>query len=510
MRLAEVRPALGRASERLGHDHALVALIALLGAGLLVRIYFLTVWSPAITGYSDSGIYFQDAVQSVWTDPFRTVGYSMFLRVLHGISAHLIFVTIVQHLLGLATALLFYLAVRRCGGPRGLGLVPAAIIIFGGDQLFLEHSALSDSLLVFLLGAALYCTVRGSQGRAWWVALAGVMVGLGVWVRGEGVALVPVIALWLLFSSGRPTRRTAAVAALALVASLATVSVYVAWRSAETGLSGLTTNSNWYLYGRVAPWADCNKFTAPRGTAYLCEAIPPSRRQLKAGDDYIFATDSPAQQLIGPPFEVSRYPHAMDVLFRWSEAAVLGQPLDYLNAVWLDTIRLFDPNHRSYGSLSADEMMRFLIYGPDRHSGLNEFVTSWQTPLYPNDPPAHHGDIAPLKTWEKLTRVTGVWMAILLALNLAGPWLAVRGTRAGTTLFAATSLTLLFFPILVKGYDYRYVISAFAPLAAAGALAGYGLVARIRARWRPPSTHLAGPDGAAPAPTGTASASSGA
>jgi hypothetical protein len=189
------------------HDRVLVALALLLGVGLLLRIWFLLVWSPGITGFSDSGVYFQGAVVSLWSAPGRTAGYSMFLRVLHAISPHLLLVIIVQHALGLCAAVLFFLAVRRCGGPRGLGLAPAAIIALGGDELFMEHSALSESVFIFLLSAMLYCAVRASQSTARWAALAGLCAGLGVWDRIAGVAMIAVIALWLLFSAGRPSRR---------------------------------------------------------------------------------------------------------------------------------------------------------------------------------------------------------------------------------------------------------------------------------------------------------------
>jgi hypothetical protein len=462
------------------HDRTLVALGLLLIAGAALRVWFLLVWSPAVTGYSDSGIYFQDAVQSLWTDPIRTVGYSMVLRLLHGISPHLILVIVVQHVLGLVAAVLYFLTVRRCGGPRWLGLVPAAIIGLGGDELFLEHSALSDSLFIFLVSAMLYCAVRASQGRAWWAALAGLCVGLCVWERGAGLAMVAVIAPWLLFSAGRPTRRTLALGALALVVSLATVGGYVEWRHAASGESGLTTNNAWNLYGRVAPWADCTKWVPPPGTRALCEALPPSQRGYRSSEAYIYNPESPAQELLGPPYLVSEYPHAMELLQRWSEAALLGQPLQYLHAVWLDSIRLIDPDHPSYSDLSPDELIAFSLYGPDKHSGKNAFVESWQRMLYPHDPAPHRGDIGPLKEWEKITRVDGVWMAIMLALCLAGPWLAVgRRARSGTALFTITALVLLFFPIFTKGYDYRFVIPAFGPLFAAGALGAWGLLVRI-------------------------------
>jgi len=470
------------ALQRILRDRVLIALAALLGAGALLRVWFLLVWRPALTGFSDSGIYFTGAVRSLWSDPIRTVGYSMVLRLLHGIAPHLILVIIVQHALGLVAAVLFFLAVRRCGGPRGLGLAPAAIIAVGGDELFLEHSALSDSLFIFLVSAMLYCAVRASQGGARWAALAGLGAGLGVWDRGAGVAMVAVITPWLVFSAGRPTRRTIAVGLLSLVVSLATVGVYIEWRHAASGQSGLTTNGDWNLYGRVAPWADCTKFTPPPGTRRLCETTPPSRRGYRNTGYYIYGPGSPALQLLGPPYFVSKYPHAMTLLRRWSEAAVLGQPLAYLHAVWLDTIRLVDPNRPSYGESSANQMVALLLYGPDMHSGLNEFVTYWQSLLYPHDPAPHHGDIAPLKEWERITRVDGAWILILLALCLAGPWLLAGRARAGMMLFAATALVLLFFPIFTKGYDYRYVVPAFAPLLAAGALAAWGLAVRLRAK----------------------------
>jgi hypothetical protein len=471
----------------------LVALAVLLGAGLLLRVYFLLVWSPGITGYSDSGIYFDGAFSSLWADPIRPVGYSMFLRLLHAVAPHLILVIIVQHALGLGAAVLFFLAVRRCGGPRGLGLAPAAIIALGGDQLFLEHAALSDSLFVFLLAAMLYCAVRASHGGALWSALAGVCAGLGVWVREEGVVMIALVALWLCFSAGAPTRRTLGIGAVSLALSLATVGGYVGWRHAASGKPGvLTSNSAWNLYGRTAGWADCTKFTPPPGTRGLCEPAPPSQRgypsikskRRRSTEYYIYSPASPAYRLLGPAYLVSKHPHAMELLRKWSEAAILGQPLEYLRAVWLDTIRLFDPNHSSYGDLSADQMIAVMLGGFPPNSGKNGLVEFWQARLYPHDARPHRGDIGPLKAWERLTRVDGVWMGILLALCLAGPWLLSGPTRAGMILFALSAVTLLFFPILIKGYDYRFVIPAFAPLLGAGALAAWGLAVRIKAKPR--------------------------
>jgi hypothetical protein len=98
-----------------------VVLAVLLAVGLLLRAYFVLVWHPAIVGFSDTGVYFQGAVASLWSSPGRTAGYSMFLRVLHAISPHLLLVVLVQHALGLFAAVLFFCAVRRRGGRVGSG-----------------------------------------------------------------------------------------------------------------------------------------------------------------------------------------------------------------------------------------------------------------------------------------------------------------------------------------------------------------------------------------------------
>jgi hypothetical protein len=516
---------------RIAGDRVLSALAVLLGVGVALRVWMTIVWSPAITGYSDSGIYFQDSVQSIWRDPIRTQGYTMFLRVLHAITPHLLFVTIVQHALGLVGAVIIFLAVRRLGGPRWLGLIPAAAVALAGDEIFIEHAALSDALLIFLLIVTLYSAIRTLDGGLRWAALTGVLIGLGVWERGASLAFAGIVPLWLLFNAGRPTRRSLAMALVALVVSLGTVGVYVGWRKADSGLPGLLSSNNaWNLYGRVGPWADCTKFKPPAGTAILCESTPPSRRGFRnGGEAYIYNPRSQAQLFFGAPYNISPYPHAMELLQKWSEAAIIGQPLDYLHAVWLDTIRLFNPNAHSYSDMSADELMRWFLWGPAQGPPpKNEFVEYWQGFLYPHDPRPTHGNITPLVEWEEFTRLDGVLMAVLLALTLAGPWLLGARARAlaprarsGMVLFGVSALATLFFPILVKGYDYRFVIPAYPPLVAAATLAGWGLALRVgpfarRVRGRasgtpsvpgaPGAPGSAGPAGSAPAGNGLGAA----
>jgi hypothetical protein len=462
----------------------LLALFALLVVGILLRLYFTLQWRPAITGYSDSGIYFQDGVAGPFADPIRTVGYGIFLIALHWITPHLLLVVIVQHVMGLLTGMIFFLTLRRCGAPAGLGLAPAAVVLLGGTQLFLEHAALSEAFFTLLLAAMLYAAVRAWRDVAAWAAVAGLCAGLAVTVREAGMILVPLLAVWLLLCAWRPSRHTIVRAVLALTLSLAVIGGYVAWRDADTGLSGLTTNGNYNLYGRVAPFADCAKFDPPAGTAALCDPLVPSLRHGRNDAYYIFSPDSPAQRMFGPPYRAPADRRAGAKLRAFSIAAIEGQPLDYLNAVWQDAIRLLAPDHRSYGDLSARQLIAFMLGGPDFKSGRNDFVNYWRHRYYPHDRD-HHGNMGPLKTYEQLTRIQGPLMLMLLLLATAAPW-AVRGdARRGAWLFASVAYALLLLPILTKGYDFRFVIPPLGPLAAAAALGGWGLTQRIRPRLKP-------------------------
>jgi hypothetical protein len=362
--------------------------------------------------------------------------------------------------------------------------------------MFLEHAALAEALFTFLIALLLYAAVLAWRGSFWWGLLAGACAGLSVTVRGAGSIVVPLVVIWLLFCRGRPTARSALAALLTLVVSLGVIGGYIGWRHADTGLSGLTTNANWNLYGRVAPFADCTKFTPPAGTEGLCDPTPPSQRLGRfprqgpspgpGGDRwtseyYIYFETSPAQKLFGPPYLVSDDPQAMAKLQKWSLAVIRHQPLDYLDAVWNDTIRLVLPNHHSFGDLSADENIAFMLGGPDLTSGKNDFVEYWQNRYYPHDD-HYQGDVTMLRDYEQLTRVEGGWMLLLLALAAIAPFVVPRRVRAGAILLVLMAFALLWFPIVTKGYDFRFVIPALGPLVGAAALGAWASARRVRTR----------------------------
>ena len=95
---------------RLGRTE--LALAGILLAGALLRIWLIHDWRPAFLGYPDSSTYIAAAGAGhdwLFYNPFRPAGYPMFLIALHAIYSNLTFVVVVQHLMGLATAVLLYL-----------------------------------------------------------------------------------------------------------------------------------------------------------------------------------------------------------------------------------------------------------------------------------------------------------------------------------------------------------------------------------------------------------------
>lgn len=109
-----------------------------------------------------------------------------------------------QALEGVAAVAVLHAAVRRVAGPvagllagLALALTPAAVLMFRFDN--------PDAMLVLLLTGALYAVVRAleaASGR--WLALAGLLVGLG-FITKMGQALLVVPAMGLTYLLCAPT-----------------------------------------------------------------------------------------------------------------------------------------------------------------------------------------------------------------------------------------------------------------------------------------------------------------
>ena len=253
-------------------------------------------WRPGFLGYPDSGNYLLvTVIGPLFAESLRTAGYPLFLRGVHIFDTR---ITTVDRPPAPARGRLrppVYATVVRAVRSRWAALLPAAVVLFGGTELFLEHAILSEAVYIFLEVLSAYAVVRSvdSSSPAWPVA-AGLGRGLAAVMRTIGIAVVPLVVLAVLAIRRPSWRRRAALTAAVVVAAAVPLLAYSDAQYNGARYFGLTRGGNWNLYARVAPFADCSKFTPPSGTRALCDRTPISKRpggvhlrSLLAGDDRV-------------------------------------------------------------------------------------------------------------------------------------------------------------------------------------------------------------------------------
>jgi hypothetical protein len=484
---------------------ALWVLAAITALGALLRLFFLYRYRPALLGFPDSVVYVIDAHQGLFADPLRVSGYALFLRLLHTISPHLVLVTITQHGLGMLSGLLLFDSVRRVGAPLGLGLVPAAVVMLGGSEIMLEHALLTDSLFIFFVDLALWFVVRTWKGSPWWALGAGLSLGCATIDRTVGLELLPVTLLCLLLapataiaarnqsgsmrgcrwgrSGGDGLRARHPLAhwrltalLVGVVGALLVIFPFVYAHKHDTGSWGFASTSYFDLYGRVAPWADCSKFTPPPGTAKLCIHTPVSQRQ--GTEAWVFLGSSPAVAAYGSPEWFGAPPQKREnaQLRSFAVAAIEGQPFTYLEYVGRDLLRVVDPTfptspYKAIGNAGYGQTPEGLLnyyFDTSNFGNVDAIITS-----YYHSPGLLAGDVDILKTWDRATRIEGPVMVLILILALLAPILASGLMRRFAVLCGLVSVVLIVGPILVVDYDWRFMIPVFGPLTAGAAIGGF-------------------------------------
>ena len=304
-------------------------LLGLLVAGVALRVLAAVSWWPVTTTLDDG---YELFASSPFDNQLHPGGYSLILAAIGLVTHEVVVPVFLQHLSGIASALLLWAATRRVSGSEWAGLVPAAIVLLDPDFIFLEHSIMSESWLVLWISFGLYATVRAfDQPEPWWrwPLLAGVGLALAVTIRTAPLFMIPVAGIALLLWRPRSFERWGSYwrAALALVAASALVLLAFATANATFGERfGLGASPGWYLYARAAQFADCSRFTPPAGTEALCEDRPPGERP--GPRYYITNPSAPGPRNFGPFGEHD------DLLGKWARRAILAQPGDYLDNVW--------------------------------------------------------------------------------------------------------------------------------------------------------------------------------
>jgi hypothetical protein len=472
------RPRFPKAGDK---QWAFWSVVAILGAiGVTLRVLTMVGYSPANVSHPDTASYVDAAAHSLFSNPFRPAGYALFLRGLHAVSRDLSFTIVVQHLIGLATAVLAYLISRQLGARRWVALIPAAAVLLSGDQLYFEYSLLSDAVFLALLMLA--CTLalsiprlRLSPTRQFFLALAAAAAtALSTTVRTVGVALIPVLILWVLRYGGGGRRHRIWVVTGTTVISLAVVLGYAAAQRQATGVFGLTRFGAWPLYARVAPIADCHRFKPPPQSSVLCDSTPVAGRP--GPDFYLWNPYSPALRFMGFP------PSHAGVVGRFARSTILHEPMAYLGVVLRDLARYIDP------SLVTRQQ-----WGADWHEmGLNRpwaAPDAWGIPSvvrYYRNVHLHVSQrlMDVLEAWRSIFRIHGALIALSALLLGVGLLLSTdRRTSRGIALLGGFAAMLFVVPTATMSYEARYGVPGALLLLIAGARGAELAVCLISRRW---------------------------
>jgi hypothetical protein len=438
-------------------------LVALLVAGLALRFVTIVSWWPTTVTLDDG--YQVYAGSNPFGDPQHPAGYPLILAALGAVTRHVELTVLVQHLTGFASALLLGDATRRVTASRWAGLLPAAVVLLNPDQIFLEHSIMSESWAVLATSAGLWAAVRAfDDAERWWgwPLLAGVALGLAVTIRTAGLLLIPVVLVALVLcrppSMGRRARW-----APALVAAAGAGAVLIAFASAGAAFGprfGIGPSPGWYLYGRVALFADCRQFTPPRGTEALCDARPPSARPEEW--TYLFDARSPA------PRQFGGFGQHDEQVGAWARRAVRAQPGDYARSVWQHLRVYWVPGWDPPRGTPLDPQLDFTYANPFFTGGIEQRLESYYDPITVHP---RRGGLQFLHGWQSVGRFGATALTLATLLTLAGLAIGTRRSRAGVVLFGLGGLALIGTAALGGTYAGRYTVPMAGPLMAAAAIA---------------------------------------
>lgn len=182
----------------------------IIGVALLMRLLVLSHYGPVAVndtpGYERMAAMMRTGDYSEY-DGWRTPGYPLFMNIM-GNSAHNI--VLAQSVLGIATVFIIYLIVYKT---TGIFLLAACFGIFVGTAfniVFIDSYLLTESIATFLFTAiaAIIIVDACKQWRfAWGCPLCvGLITAYLTITRPQYIALIPVIALWLIFCTYGLTR----------------------------------------------------------------------------------------------------------------------------------------------------------------------------------------------------------------------------------------------------------------------------------------------------------------
>jgi hypothetical protein len=508
---------------RIAGEHRLFT--GALAVGAVLRLVAMVGYPGALWFAGDSYVYLGAALRPQ-PNLSKTTGYSFFLRLLLPFHS-LTLVTALQHLMGLAVAVMIYVLLRRSSVSKVWSAVATLPVLLDGYIIEDEHLIMAETVFTFSLMVAVLLVLWRPERVRWWAAVAGgLLTGYAAVVRSEGAIMLAVFPLFLLLRGlAWRTLRGWLVAIAFAVASVVPVAGYAAWFHQRTGHYGMSMSTGFYLWGRVSSFADCARIKPTGDEAKVCPAEPLTKRSPPGNFIWhaseVHATKDANGVLHGSPYMWATggpvSPANNTLLTHFAIHAVEAQPLDFLKTLFFNTMMSFGFPRIAYPGAGTTYYLNF----------HEHYVTSKYNTL-PPDNPAHewipggtaHDDwlsyggqapgvvhrvaAIPILVYQRVVYTYGPLLAVIFLVGLGGLLSvtarrrpapdggsrALRAVRAvssvrlgsvrlhwaprGTPMLPwVTAVALLIFPIVLADFDYRYLLPVipFACLAAGLAFA---------------------------------------
>ena len=458
---------------------ALAILAGLVLAAVVLRVLAALSWWPIATNLGDSWPYAAHALHDPFDDPQHPAGYSLMLAAVGAFTRDVGLVGVLQHLMGIASALILFAGVRRLCGSPWPGLLGAAVILLGADQVFLERSIMSETLFTLLLTATIYATARALESPERWhpwplvAAALGLLAGV---TRPAALILLPLIALALVLAAPRPRlarwRPAAAFSALAAVGLLA----FATANDISHDRFEVAPTPGWHLYSRAATIANCTQFQPPAGTRALCEQT--GREERLGPDWYLYYPGSPATRRFG---NITNSEGAGDAqLGAWARRAILADPRAYLEAVWPDLEAYFFSGDYEYKFGKGVDLDAQLDWGGEWDAASERTTQKGMEWFFdPFTVRRDDGLLGFLHDYQRVFRFGATALTIATILTLLGLCLGRRRERIALMLLGVGSLAMILIPTFSVTYSGRYTVPMAGLLAASAAIAAIAIWKRF-------------------------------
>jgi hypothetical protein len=309
-------------------------------------------------------------------------------------------------------------------------------------------------IALLCLGARVPATAPGGAGGRGRRLLR----AAGAWVRGLGPALPA--------------------AGVLLAAFAVPLAGYAAWFHARHGQWAIANGGGRFLYARVAPFADCKRFSVPVEERILCPGQAVGHRPRLNGSTvswYMWArfgdNSSPVYKLPDP--------ESQRVLpGRFARRVILHQPWDYLDAVSHDFLRGFALTRTRGRDELPIARWQFQDHFP---------VYSRRTAEVIREHGGGEGRVRPglarfLRGYQRAGFVPGPLLALCLVAGLLAALGVGRarnsGLRSASFLFAAMGFVVFASTVAVNQFTWRYQLPMLVLLSPAAAVGLTALVGR--------------------------------